>query len=196
MYTPPLTALVSTDEDGIHVLSPAVGSWYVDLFPGRPVRGGDRIGRLQILNRMHPLILPSDLNGRIWLAEQPDHVIPVAYRQELCRVVSEEPGNTGTAAISPAEAEETISAGDGLLIKAFTTGIFYRKPSPDAPPYVDEGQTVEPGKVLGLIEVMKSFNQIVFAGEEGIRHGKVARIFVDDGEEVKLGQPLFLIHEH
>jgi acetyl-CoA carboxylase biotin carboxyl carrier protein len=196
MFTDPLTTLTSADENGIHILSPAVGSWYVDLLPGRPVNGGDRIGRLKILNRMHPLVLPPDVNGLIWLPEQLDHVIPVSYRQELCRVVSPGPDNDRPMILSQEAEEDTISTSDGLLLKAFTTGIFYRKPSPDAPPYVEEGQTIEPGKVLGLIEVMKSFNQIVFAGEEGLHHGKVAKIFVSDGEEVKLGQPLFLIHDH
>ena len=44
-----------------------------------------------------------------------------------------------------------------LLVKAFTAGIFYRKPAPDKPPFIKEGKIVKTGTVLGMIEVMKSF---------------------------------------
>lgn len=195
MMLSPITAIAEVDENGFRILSPTVGSWHVDIHPGRPVMGGDRIGRLHILNRQHLLILPAEVGGRIFLPEPLDHVVPVAYRQELCRVISLNMENVQVAVSPEAPENETVSHVDGLLLKAFTTGIFYRKSSPDAPPYVEEGQAIEPGKVLGLIEVMKSFNQIVFTGGESVSHGIVARIFVADGQEVKLGQPLFLIHD-
>jgi len=195
MLQRPMTALAEVDENGFRVLSPAVGLWYVDIHPGRPVSGGDRIGRLQVLNRQHPLILPAEVDGQICLPEPPDHIVPVAYRQEMCRVTAMKMDRGQAASAADIPEAETITPDDGLVLKAFTTGIFYRKPSPDAPDYVEEGQSVESGKVLGLIEVMKSFNQIVFAGEETMTHGVVARIFVEDGQEVKLGQPLFLIRQ-
>ena len=39
-------------------------------------------------------------------------------------------------------------------------GIFYRKPGPDKDPYVNEGDTVELGQVIGLIEIMKQFTEV------------------------------------
>jgi biotin carboxyl carrier protein len=63
-------------------------------------------------------------------------------------------------------------------------GTFYRRPSPDQPPYKADGDAVAPGDVIGLIEVMKSFNEVK-AGEAG-------RItFIAGNEEpVMAGQPL------
>lgn len=45
-------------------------------------------------------------------------------------------------------------------IQAPFPGVFYRKPSPDAPDYVEEGQVVQVGDVIGLIEVMKQFVEL------------------------------------
>lgn len=42
-------------------------------------------------------------------------------------------------------------------IKAPAPGTFYRRPSPDEDPYVEEGDRVESGQVVGLVEVMKNF---------------------------------------
>jgi acetyl-CoA carboxylase biotin carboxyl carrier protein len=95
--------------------------------------------------------------------------------------------------VTETKSTEGETAEEGHVITAFTTGIFYRKSSPDAPPYVEEGETVEKGKVLGLIEVMKTFNHIIFTGTDSSNSGKIKKIFVKDSQEVKLNQPLFLI---
>lgn len=46
-------------------------------------------------------------------------------------------------------------------VKAMLPGVFYRKPAPDQPNYKNEGDTINKGDVLGLIEVMKSFHPVV-----------------------------------
>ncbi len=46
-------------------------------------------------------------------------------------------------------------------IKSMLPGMFYRKPTPDEPYYKNAGDTVSKGDVIGLIEVMKSFHQVV-----------------------------------
>ena len=89
--------------------------------------------------------------------------------------------------------EKEQKSEEGYVISAFTTGIFYRKPSPDASPYVSVGQKIEKGNILGLIEVMKTFNHIIFQGTDTSDSGKIKKIYVEDSEEVKLGQSLFLI---
>jgi acetyl-CoA carboxylase biotin carboxyl carrier protein len=67
-------------------------------------------------------------------------------------------------------------------------GIFYRQPSPDADPFVEEGDRVQAGDVVGLIEVMKLFNEII-APVTGV----VTRIVVDNQERVEENQPLLYI---
>ncbi len=63
-------------------------------------------------------------------------------------------------------------------------GTFYRKASPDAPPYAEVGQAVEAGSVIGLIEVMKQFSEVQ-AGQAGILQ--------EDGEAIEPGQVLAVI---
>ncbi len=73
-------------------------------------------------------------------------------------------------------------------IRAPMVGTFYRAPTPEAPPYVEVGQTVEPGQVICIIEAMKLMNEI----KSEIR-GKVLEILVDNTEPVEFGQPMLLI---
>ncbi len=64
-------------------------------------------------------------------------------------------------------------------------GTFYRKPAPDKPPYKNDGDTVAIGDVIGLIEVMKSFNEV-----KADAAGKIVKFFADNEEPVMAGQPL------
>ena len=67
-------------------------------------------------------------------------------------------------------------------------GTFYRSPSPDADPYVEEGDIVKKGQVLCIVEAMKLMNEI-----EAETNGKIVKILVESSTPVEYGQPLFLI---
>lgn len=79
---------------------------------------------------------------------------------------------------------------DGKLhtVTAPMVGTFFRSPDPKARPFVAEGEAVEKGQVIGIIEAMKIMNEITsdFAG-------KCARILVENGQPVEYGQPLLII---
>ena len=64
-------------------------------------------------------------------------------------------------------------------------GTFYRKPAPDAPVFVGEGDRVKAGDVIGLVEVMKTFNEVHADAD-----GTIARFLVDNEDAVEAGQPL------
>jgi biotin carboxyl carrier protein len=64
-------------------------------------------------------------------------------------------------------------------------GTFYRKPAPDQPPYKNEGDKVAAGEVIGLVEVMKSFNEV-----KADRSGKIIRFVAENEDAVMAGQPL------
>lgn len=64
-------------------------------------------------------------------------------------------------------------------------GTFYRKPSPDKPAFKDVGDAVAVGDVIGLIEVMKSFNEVI-----ADQAGTITSFPTDDEEPVMAGQPL------
>jgi len=67
-------------------------------------------------------------------------------------------------------------------------GTFYRSPSPEAPSFVEVGQTVRVGDVLCIVEAMKMMNQI-----EADRAGTVTAVHVENGEAVEFDQPLISI---
>jgi acetyl-CoA carboxylase biotin carboxyl carrier protein len=73
-------------------------------------------------------------------------------------------------------------------IKAPMVGTFYRSPSPEAAPYVEVGQQIEPGQIICIIEAMKLMNEI----KSEIK-GKISEILVDNAEPVEFGQSLFLV---
>lgn len=73
-------------------------------------------------------------------------------------------------------------------IKAPMVGTFYRAPAPEAPPYVEVGQVIEPGQVICILEAMKLMNEI----KSEIK-GKVVEVIVENAEPVEFGQPLFLV---
>ena len=64
-------------------------------------------------------------------------------------------------------------------------GIFYRKPAPDKPDYKTDGDTITENDTIGLIEVMKSFNEVK-AGAAG----KILRFLTENEEAVMAGQPI------
>jgi acetyl-CoA carboxylase biotin carboxyl carrier protein len=100
-----------------------------------------------------------------------------------------------TPAPAPTAGDETASvvgdngeATSGHTIRSPMVGTFYRAPSPEAEPFVEEGQSVSAGETLCIIEAMKMLNQI-----EADRSGVVRRILLDNGQPVEFDQPLFVI---
>jgi acetyl-CoA carboxylase biotin carboxyl carrier protein len=102
------------------------------------------------------------------------------------------------AAAAPVEAPPTPVAPptDGLtpfgepaagmrFVSAPLTGVWYPAPSPGARPYVNEGDEVAAGQVIGLIEAMKLFNEI-----KSDASGRITRVLVENGTLVKRKQPL------
>lgn len=67
-------------------------------------------------------------------------------------------------------------------------GTFYQSPSPDSPPFVEEGAKVKKGQVLCIIEAMKLMNEI-----ESEFDGIIKKAIVENGHPVEYGEPLFLI---
>jgi len=93
------------------------------------------------------------------------------------------------AAPAAAPAEETTAEGLPLgshIITSPIVGTFYRQPSPDAEPYVSLGSRVQKGQAICIIEAMKLMNEI-----EADESGEIIEIFVDNGQPVEFGQPLF-----
>jgi acetyl-CoA carboxylase biotin carboxyl carrier protein len=72
------------------------------------------------------------------------------------------------------------------LVKSPIVGTYYESPSPGSEPFVNVGGYIETGKTLCIVEAMKLMNEI-----ESDISGEVLRIFVENGQPVEYGQPLF-----
>ncbi len=83
--------------------------------------------------------------------------------------------------VAPAPQEEHLH-----IVTSPIVGTFYRSPSPTAAVFVNIGDSVEEGKVLCIIEAMKLMNEIPSDAS-----GKIEKIFVENGQPVEYGQPLF-----
>lgn len=78
---------------------------------------------------------------------------------------------------------------EGLhVVKASMVGTFYRRPNPEAPPYVKEGDVIKKGQVICILEAMKIMNEI-----ESDMAGTVVGVFADDGQPVEYGEKLIAI---
>jgi acetyl-CoA carboxylase biotin carboxyl carrier protein len=86
-----------------------------------------------------------------------------------------------------AKAETEASEDQDLhIIPSPIVGTFYRSPSPNADSFVKIGSAVEPDTVVCIIEAMKLMNEI-----QAETSGEVAKIYVENGQPVEYGQPLF-----
>lgn len=86
---------------------------------------------------------------------------------------------------TPAEPAEEL-----FNITSPIVGTFYRSPGPDKEPYVKEGSQVTPASIVCIVEAMKLMNEI-----EAETTGEVVKIYVENGQPVEYGQPLFGIRK-
>lgn len=92
------------------------------------------------------------------------------------------------ASHKPAAEPEHSPEGNLFTVKSPIVGTFYESASPETPPFVRVGETVQPGKVLCIIESMKLMNEI--EAEVG---GVIVSKLVPNGQPVEYGEALFAI---
>ena len=93
------------------------------------------------------------------------------------------------AAATPAAEESAEDAmPSGHVCKSPMVGTYYSCPSPEAPSFVQIGDTVSEGDTLCIVEAMKILNQI-----EADKSGTIKAILVENGQPIEFGQPLFVI---
>ncbi len=91
-------------------------------------------------------------------------------------------------AIAPQKAEVSAAEETGNIVTSPIIGTFYTSPAPDKPPFVKVGDTISAGDVVCIIESMKLMNEI--NSEFG---GRVAEIYVNNGDAVEYGQKIMRI---
>lgn len=94
---------------------------------------------------------------------------------------------TAPPAAAPAE-EPAKPAFSGETVQSPIMGMMYRAPSPSSPPFVKEGEVVDAGKTLCIVEAMKVMNEI-----KADRRMKIVKILVENGKSITANQDLFQI---
>jgi acetyl-CoA carboxylase biotin carboxyl carrier protein len=102
------------------------------------------------------------------------------------------PGRGATVPDSRALTSGAVASAsvEGTPLTAPLTGVFYRTSAPGTPPFAEVGDRVEAGAVVGLIETMKIFNEVL--AERG---GRIVAILADSGQLVHAGEALMTIED-
>ena len=69
-------------------------------------------------------------------------------------------------------------------------GVFYRRPDPDSDPFVTEGDAVQAGATIGLVEIMKNFQPVESEGA-----GTLVEFLVENEDAVVAGQPVAVVDD-
>jgi acetyl-CoA carboxylase biotin carboxyl carrier protein len=182
-------ALLQVVDNSKVLCAPTVGWFEFAIQSGDSVSPGRVLGTLRILNRKVKIIAPPGTRGVVVDG-------PVAGRigAEYGQVLLSIGEPTASAEVEAAEAALSASAGHHEVVSPID-GIFYTRPSPDAPAFIDVGDRVTSGTTLGLVEVMKTFNPVRYGGIGAPPEGIVEAVFAVDQAEVSAGQVLFVVRD-
>ncbi len=106
--------------------------------------------------------------------------------QTVVRTVESAAASSALTVVPPSPAPVQEKPKNHICAKM--PGTFYRSPSPQSPPYVQEGDIVNENTVICIIEAMKIFNEI----KAGVK-GRIVKVLVENGEGIEYNQPLFEI---
>src|SRR5687767_46301 len=129
-------------------------------------------------------------NIRVRLSKTP----AVPYNQQFQPIQYNPPptpvSNAAIAADVPAPEAAAPAEEELFKITSPIVGTFYRSAGPDKEPYVKEGSRVQANSIVCIVEAMKLMNEI-----EAEVSGEVVKVYVENGQPVEYGQPLFGIRK-
>jgi acetyl-CoA carboxylase biotin carboxyl carrier protein len=140
----------------------------------------NQLAELELENEGFRVRLRRDSSGSSYVADvlQP---APAPVPAPAAAPAPAGPTHPGTQATTAASQDQDLH-----IIPSPIVGTFYRSPSPNADPFVKIGSNVEPESVVCIIEAMKLMNEI-----QAEATGEVVKIYVENGQPVEYGQPLF-----
>jgi biotin carboxyl carrier protein len=164
-----LEALVEASGEGgreVLVKAPEVGLLSDTPRVGEIVVGGSRVGVLSTLGVKRCMVLPAATTGRVARRLVRNLREPVEHGQVVLELAPVQESEVGVD-VEGATASRVEGLPEGCFaITSPTHGMFYRRPSPDSPAYVNVGDEIEQGTTIALVEVMKCFSAINY-GTDG-----------------------------
>ncbi len=136
----------------------------------------------------------EDKKGKVRLVRDGSAGLPAAAAMPTPRAVlvrgkpASAPGEQKPAARRRESAGAIELAPNQKLVESPMVGTFYRAPSPDSAPFVEEGASVRKGQTVCIIEAMKMMNEV-----EAPAAGRVARILAENGQAIEYGQALMIL---
>ena len=174
------------------ILAPAVGLWRDRPPLGTLIRPGGLLGRISVLEVDHALVAPEGARGVVvevvsaGAGDGPKLAqYPVTYGEQLLVL-----DRAMAAGADEEDAEVADEAAGGLVLRAPSSGRFYRRPAPSKPAFVAVGEIIETGKVIGLLEVMKTFTRIQYGGGNLPPRARVMALHAEDEADVAAGEAL------
>lgn len=181
--------LTHLDGGQLQLRAPSVGLWREGPPVGALVRPEQPIGFIEILGVVHELLAPEGASGVV-VEERDVHDVrrPVSFDDVL---ITLDPSLAGQVAASDiAQAEAGAEGTSALVFRASMSGRFYLRPSPDKPAFITEGDVVQTGQTVCLLEVMKTFNRVTYGGPKLPKSATVIRVLPRDGDDVDEGEIL------
>ncbi len=171
------------DGDSSELLAPSVGIFVPRVDEGELVSAGQSVGALDVLGVREELVVPDGVAGRVTARIGGKRTrVPVQYGDALLVI------STASVADATAVGPSQPVAKEGVLaFVAPMSGRFYSRPSPTEPAFVSAGDSVQRGQTIGLLEVMKTFNRLVYEGDALPETATIERIVPADGDDVVRG---------
>lgn len=167
--------------EGTALRAPSPGWFRRMVEPDHLVVEGDVIGELEVLGRLHAIVAPA-VRGLVKL-ESRELRRAVSYGDVLMHL---EAGGAIEASGAGTTEAAAARAAAGNVFRAPTSGRFYGRSAPDKPPFLVAGAELSAGTTVCLLEVMKTFHRVTYAGEPA----RVREVLVADGADVNAGDPL------
>lgn len=173
--------IVALKQDaGWRLASPQPGHFHPAIVKG-PVTARDVLGTLAVLGQTIELVVPAGVTG--WIDGELS-ARTVDYGDPIATLVPAQAGSAGEEAAAAASQQAS-----GPVFRAPTSGRYYGRPSPDKPPFVTAGVELLEGSTVCLLEVMKTFNRVLFDGERA----RVKEVLVAEGADVNAGDPILAL---
>lgn len=177
------------DGESNDLLAPSVGVFTPAVTEGELVSAGQVVGTIDVLGVLRELSVPEGVAGRVTHRVGGGRSrVPVQYGDALFAISTTSMGDV-TAKTSAVSAD---SQGAPSFV-APMSGRFYVRPSPTESPFVAAGDIVQRGQTVGLLEVMKTFNRLVYQGDALPERATIEQVVPSDGDDVVRGDVILAL---